>query len=156
MDRIQLAIAAGSGFRDPHLEFTWLPIPLVLSAIGSQIYRYFWRADPVQRAQTKWVVYVVALLVPLMLVYPFIVPLTPNQAPAMDTIGATLRMTMVMGTLIWVGGLLISVAFAIAILRYRLWDIDVIIRKTLIYAVLTALLALVYFGSVVLLQRLFG
>jgi len=140
----------------PAANTWWVPIPLVLSAIGSQIYRYFWRADPIQRAQTKWVVYVVGLLAPLGLVYGFIVPLTPDQAPAMDALAVTLRTTMFLGTLNWAVGNLIPVFFAIAILRHRLFDIDVIIRKTLVYSVLTALLALVYFGSVVLLQRLFG
>ena len=44
----------------------------------------------------------------------------------------------------------------LAVFRYRLYDIDVVVRKTLVYAVLTALLALVYFGSVVMMQTLFS
>ena len=53
------------------------------------------------------------------------------------------------------GLLLIPLSLGIAVLRYRLWDIDIIINRTLVYGTLTALLALLYFGLIFVLQSLF-
>jgi hypothetical protein len=47
------------------------------------------------------------------------------------------------------------ISIGIAIVRYRLYEIDTFINRTLVYALLTAILAAVYFGAVVLLQRVF-
>jgi hypothetical protein len=53
--------------------------------------------------------------------------------------------------LLWVG---YPVAIGVSVLKYRMYDVDVVIRKTLVYSILTALLALIYFGGVVLVQQL--
>jgi hypothetical protein len=130
----------------------WVLVALVFIAIGSQVFRYFRRSDAVQRQQTKWVVYVLALTATI------IAGLVPISFRPPDP--ARLGLDLIVASVLWyLFGLmfaLVPTAIGLAILRYRLWDIDVVIRRTLVYAMLTALLALAYFGSVVVLQNIFS
>jgi hypothetical protein len=121
----------------------------MITAAAAQVYRYFRGSDAVQRQQVKWVVFGFAVtLIPLGIV---LIVFAGTDFFEANTLAGQL------GFLVWCAFLVVfPLSIMFSILRYRLWDIDVIIRKTLVYAVLTALLALVYFGSVVLLQRLFG
>jgi hypothetical protein len=57
--------------------------------------------------------------------------------------------------LVGIGGLGGPIAIGIAILRYRLYEIDTLINRTLVYGALTAILAALYFGGIVVLQRVF-
>jgi hypothetical protein len=112
------------------------------SCVASLFVRYR-RAQAVEREQIRWLLYAAGLF--------FIIYALGFLTSEMKGLVADLW-----GILLFVGFVTLPLAIMVAILRYRLYDIDVIIRKTLVYAVLTALLVLVYFGSVVLLQRLFG
>ncbi|MDX1616226.1 MAG: hypothetical protein R3300_18075 [Candidatus Promineifilaceae bacterium] len=96
----------------------------------------FRRAGGIERQQLKWFAY--AVTVALVLV-------GSSSWPGMEWLLA----------ISWVAVLLPPVAIGLAVMRYRLYDIDLIIRRTLVYGLVTALLAAVYFSSVVLLQRLF-
>jgi two-component system NarL family sensor kinase len=95
-----------------------------------------------ERRQLRWVVWGL---------YVAIAPwVALNVIPAMFGLPALLP--PIVSGMLWCA---VPVAIAIAILRERLFDIDVIIRRTLIYSLLSVALALVYFASVVLLQNLF-
>jgi hypothetical protein len=125
----------------------WL---LSFFAMGIQAYRYRMRYTPVERQQTKWVVYGSALWVALgfLSIIPYNYLLNqPAAAPA--------RWWAWLSGATWVLFLnILPLSLTLAILRSRLWDIDIIIRRTLVYTALTAILGLIYLGSVVLLQQL--
>jgi hypothetical protein len=115
---------------------------LTLLSLASLILRYR-RGSPVEREQIKWLLFGCGLF-------------AAGFVPSLWTQGLqTTSPFSAFWTLLFVVGLVaIPASIGIAILRYRLWDIDVLIRRTLIYSVLTGLLALAYFGLVVALQNL--
>jgi len=101
------------------------------------------RSGPVERLQLKWVVYGVALAAASALVVEVVLA---NLAPVMYVTGTAVFSIVV---------LVIPAGIGVAMLRYRLYDIDVVINRTLVYGSLTLMLALVYFGGVAATQALF-
>ncbi|MEI2689102.1 MAG: hypothetical protein V9H69_05060 [Anaerolineae bacterium] len=124
--------------------------PLIASLAVAQILRYRNLSDAIARAQTRWIVAATVVGIVAFFASLSLVLLTTGEERQFHRFWILQDLGFSLLTY------LLPVAIAIAILRYRLWDIDVIIRKTLVYSLLTALLGLVYFGSVILLQRLFG
>jgi hypothetical protein len=121
------------------------------SVVAAQTYRYRHVSGPVHRQQTKWLVFGASVGFGCELIgqilYRVIIPVFLHGSQLVYGIVVT-----VVG-LSWV---LIPVSIAIALLRYRLWDIDVIINRTLVYGGLSATLVSVYVVSILGLQALFG
>jgi hypothetical protein len=123
-------------------------IGMVVSLCWSQVFRYRRVSTSAQRQQTKWVVFGTTLGVAG--TFPFQLPLDLNLVG-----GDTPFVLLVLNMGFTLSFLLVPFSICVAVLRSHLFDIDVLINRTLVYALLTAMLAAVYFGAIVLLQRLF-
>lgn len=128
-----------------------LPAVILLtygSTLAIQIYRYIWRYSAVQRQQVKWFLFIVFTGLMVNVVYAGLRALVaPLNAPA-SWFG------LLDGTFTALFFITIPLGIGISIFRYRLWDIDIIINRTLVYGSLTTLLALLYSGLVFSLQNL--
>src|SRR5258706_3358395 len=151
---VMLALVAESvlSFLFPDLAFL-----SIFSSFGgtiiiiiAQIYRYRRVSTALQRQQTKWVVYGLTVT----LVCDLIVALPVFFFPSAGTTLFAFFYNIFFETAITFFTFLIPIAFGVAILRHRLWDIDIIINRTLVYGTLTAILALLYFGLIFALQYL--
>jgi hypothetical protein len=142
----------------PLAPLNW-PKPLFAVAIavlwGSfpvcQVYRYRRASDAVQRQQTKWVVFGVAVAVVGFLLTLVAVGPPPVDLPQ-EQVGRGLVSMLLMDLFV----LAIPVSIGVAVLKYRLFDIDRLINRTLVYGLLTAILGLGYIGAVLVLSQVLG
>ena len=111
--------------------------------VYSQIYRYRRVSTPVQRQQTKWVVLGVAMAIVVIVVILAITSLVPSSS-------VSPFLEFLVYAIVWPAALLlIPLSITFSILRYRLYDIDLLINRTLVYGALTILLVLIYAGLVI-------
>ncbi len=138
-----------------HATTPW-PVSIIQSTLDKMIMLFFfggivslflrWRqSDGEIRQQIKWLAFLFATAGTLFL--------------AVEVIGNAFNPAIFDGwfylielTIFWLG---MPAAIGLAVFKYRLYDIDIIIRRALLYGLLTGLLALIYFGSIVVLQALF-
>jgi hypothetical protein len=124
--------------RDCWPHFSWWPFSLILL-----ILRYR-RAGLAQRQQIKWFVFGSVVMFVIVAAGIFLNPLDPNSALG----------TIVGNVTFGLGILALPLGVGVGALRYKLYDIDVIINRALVYGSLTALLAALYFGLVIGAQTL--
>ena len=111
----------------------WLLVPVVVASAASLVVR-FRRSRGEERQQMKWLTYVAALMPVLILL--------ASRFQVADYAAGILFAS-------------VPVVVGIAVLKYRLYDVDLLINRTLVYATLTAALLSVYVGGVVTLQLVF-
>ena len=116
----------------PFLAFLFFLI-WIGSMVGVQIHRYRRSSNPVQRQQTKWVVFGISAALSGFLGFL----LLPAILSPKLHLQSSLSNNLIINTGVNLSMLFIPLSFGFAILRYRLWDIDLLINRTLVYGTLT-------------------
>jgi hypothetical protein len=132
------------GFTNVYKALLYTMAPLLFAAVALSLFMRLRRAVGVERQQLKWFAYAAgtfALGVVLNIVI-FAID-TPTW---FEWVGEAI---------LTVASTAITISIGIAILRYRLYEIDIIINRTLVYGSLTAMLAIVYFGGVTATEAIF-
>ncbi len=118
--------------------------PLLYVAVALSVFVRLRRAVGVERQQIKWFAYAAAIFAMSIILNVITLAIDPPRWAELANL-----------VIFSVAGTTIPIAIGIAILRYRLYDIDLLINRTLVYGPLTVTLALVYVGGVVGLQSVF-
>jgi hypothetical protein len=124
-------------------------IAIILSMIVAQVYRYQRVSSPSERQQTKWVVYGLGVGLSA-----FISILVSSNVILPEDVRNNAVAAMVGSSTTYLCFLLIPIGIVAAVTRSRLFDIDILIKRTLVYGSLTAILAALYFALVIGAQTL--
>jgi hypothetical protein len=135
------------GWEAPFLGWVIALLVVLPIGVGAQAYRFRRRSTPQQRQQTKWVLIGLAVWLTTVVNALGLAALTANSPAAALVVLLTDHINLAAITIL-------PMTLVFSIQRYRLWDIDRLIRRSLAYAVLTAALAGLYLGSVVVLQSI--
>ncbi len=128
-----------------------LLLALLTLGIVAQVYRYRYRSTLVQKQQTKWLV--LGIVVVVVVLGSYVIML--NTLVILQQLNSEALLARLLSrTINHIALTLMPVSLTFSILRYRLWDIDILINRTLVYSTLTGALALVYSGLVISLQYL--
>jgi hypothetical protein len=130
-----------------------LAVCLLGTIVFAQVYRYMRISGAVERQQTKWVVFGLTTAVAGFLLVELPAAIFSEELLRPGVPKVLYALIELTATNIFF--LLIPLSIGVAIFRYRLWDIDLIINRTLVYGSLSAVLIAVYFGGVVATQALF-
>ncbi len=132
------------GFTNLYKALLYTVSPLLFAAVALSLLMRLRRAVGVERQQLKWLAYAAAIFA--MGIVLIVIPLAIDTPLWFEWVGEAIFTA---------SGAAITISIGIAILRYRLYEIDILINRTLVYGALTALLAVVYFGSVTATQATF-